>query len=89
MKKLIPQNDCVLCTLETKMEKTTPSGFVYKSNDVPVYKVVSFGPLFKNEIGLNVGDMIRTNSSGTLAKAGDCEYYIFKEENIAAKIIEG
>lgn len=85
--KIIPQSDCVLCTLETQTEKTTPSGFIYKSNDVPLYKVVSFGPKFKNSLNLASGDIIRTNSTGTLAKTEDFEYYLFSEENIIAKVI--
>lgn len=85
--KIIPQTNNVLCTLETKKEKITSSGFVYKSNDVLLYKVISIGPRFKNDINLSIGDFICTNSSGTLAKVDDREYYLFNEENITAKVV--
>ena len=83
--KLIPQNDNVLCTCVTSDNKTTSTGFIYKSNDIKLYKVESIGPNVK--IPLKIGDSIITNSIGTKAKLGEVDYYFFKEENIMGKVI--
>ena len=83
MKQLIPQNDVVLCALLSSNEKKTESGFVYKSNDIPLYVVEKVGPNVKMD--LHVGDVVVVNSTGTRAVIGDAEYFLFKEENIMGK----
>ena len=86
MKKLIPQNDMVLCKLVSSDEKTTESGFVYKSNDIPLYCIEEVGPQVKN---FNVGDIVVVNSTGTMVEFNDNEYFLFKEENIMGKVENG
>lgn len=85
--KLIPHNKNVICKCISSSEKTTESGFVYKSNDVPLYEVVSLDPNAKDDIDVNVGDVIRTNSSGTKAEVDGMTYYIFNSKNILAKVV--
>lgn len=83
---IVPQNDCVLCKLATAKTKTTESGLVYESNDMKLYEIVSIGRnVHDSHLNLKPGDLIAVNSTGTLAKLDDVEYYIFKLENIAAK----
>ena len=84
--KIKPQNDMVLCECTTSSQKQTNTGFIYKSNDIKLYKVLDVGPKVDADY-LAVGDIVVVNSTGTLAKVGDVEYYLFKEENIAGKVI--
>ena len=86
MKKIVPQNDIVLCTLASSTEKTTDSGFVYSSNELPMYKVESIGPNVKMHLAEN--DIIIVNATGTKAKLGNVEYFLFSEENIMGKVEE-
>ena len=85
--KLVPQNKNVMCRCISSNEKTTESGFVYTSNDVPLYEVVSIAEKVKDDICLNVGDIIRTSSTGTKVEVDGVEYYMFSSENIAGKVI--
>lgn len=82
-----PQNDNVLCTLVSSNEKQTSTGFVYKSNDILVYRVEAIGP--KVGMQLAIGDNIVANSTGTKVVVDNKDYYFFKEENIAGKIDNG
>ena len=84
--KLIPQNDNVLCVSLSSNEKTTSTGFIYKSNDVVLYKVVDVGPNVKMDIKSD--DVIVVNSTGTKTIVDDVEYYLFREENIAGKVLQ-
>ena len=76
----------VLCKCTTSSQKQTSIGFIYKSNDIKLYKVVDIGPKVDANY-LAVGDTVVVNSTGTLAKVDNVEYYLFKEENIAGKVI--
>lgn len=82
--KLKAQNDMVLCSLASSNEKTTSSGFVYKSNDIPLYKVEDIGSNVKME--LSCGDLVVVNATGTLASIDGIDYRLFKEENIMGKV---
>lgn len=84
--KIIPHNKNVICKCISSNEKTTESGFAYKSNDISLYEVVSFDDKVKDDIDINVGDVIRTNSTGTKIEVDDVEYYIFNSKNIVGKI---
>ena len=84
MKQLIPQNDIVLCTLLSSTEKETENGFVYKSNDIPLYFVEKVGPQVKN---FHVGDIIVVNSTGTKVEFDNTDHFLFKEENVMGKEI--
>ena len=87
MKTIVPQNDSVLCICMTEKTKTTEFGFVYESNDVPLYKVVSISKNAKdNNLSLEEGDIVRTNSTGTPITLDGVDYTIFKIENIMGKI---
>ena len=48
--KLVPQNKNVVCRCISSNEKTTESGFVYTSNDVPLYEVVSIAKKAKCQL---------------------------------------
>lgn len=82
--KIVPQNDMIACICTTSREKTTSTGFVYKSNDIPLYEVEGIGPRVK--MPLAVGDLITANSTGTSAVVDGVEYFLFKEENIVGKV---
>ena len=82
MKQLIPQNDMVLCTLLSSTEKKTKSGFVYKSNDIPLYLIEKVGPQVKN---FHTGDIIVVNSTGTKIEFDNVDHFLFKEENVMGK----
>lgn len=86
MKIAIPQNDIVLCKLKSGPEKTTKSGFIYVSNEVPTYEVVSVGPTVSKSVSLIDGDIIRTNSKGSIVHIEDDDYYMFKAENVVGKV---
>lgn len=87
--KLIPQNKNVICKCISLDEKTTESGFTYKSNDIALYEVISFADAIKKDVDIEVGDIITTNSTGTKVEVDGVEYYIFNSENIIGKIIKG
>ena len=87
MKQIIPQNNSVLCKCITEKTKTTESGFVYESNDIPLYEVISISKNVKNDIGLVEGDLVRVNSTGTLITLDEVDYILFKIENIVGKVI--
>lgn len=87
MKMIKPQNDMVLCICTTDSKKKLDSGFEYKSNDIKLYKIVGVGPKISAD-NFAIGDTVVVNSSGTLVKTDDAEYYLFKEENIAGKVCE-
>ena len=76
----------VLCECTTSSQKQTNTGFIYKSNDIKLYKVLDVGPKVDANY-LAVGDIVVVNSTGTLVKVGEVEYYLFKEENIVGKVI--
>lgn len=87
-KNIIPQNDSVLCKCISEKEKTIKgTSFKYESNDLLEYKVIAIGPkASESVIDLHEGDVIISNSTGTLIKCNDESYYAFKLENIVAKI---
>ena len=63
-------------------EKKTESGFVYKSNDIPLYLIEKVGPQVKN---FHAGDIIVVNSTGTKIEFDNVDYFLFKEENVMGK----
>ena len=87
MKKIIPQNDSVLCICTTDKTKTTESGFVYESNDVPLYEVISISNNIKNDLDLIEGDVIRVNSTGTPITLDNVDYILFNIKNVIGKVI--
>ena len=87
MKKIIPQNNSVLCICVTDNKKITESGFIYESNDIPLYKIISISKNAKNDIGLVENDIVRVNSTGTSITLDGVDYLMFKMENIIGKVI--
>lgn len=76
---------------KTKMTE----GFVCEVESIPVYEILKLSdPPSLSGIGdellkLDVGDKIVCNSIGTLVQDGEDEaLYLFKLENVAAKIID-
>ena len=90
MKKLVAQNDNVVCIVEKEsFSEANANGFIFKKPELPLYKIVDIGCNVKDDkLGLEVGDVVVTNSTGTLAIVDDVKYYMFKLENIAAKTNE-
>lgn len=86
--KIVPQNNYVLCKCITENKKTLASGFIYETNDVSLYEIIDISKNFKNTaLQLNIGDIIRTNSSGTKVKNDDGEFVLFECDSIVGKII--
>jgi co-chaperonin GroES (HSP10) len=87
--KIIPQNNQVLCKCITNNKKSLASGFTYETNDVLLYEVIKISENYpKTSIQLNVGDIIRTNSTGTKTTINNIDYILFADENIVGKVIE-
>ena len=79
--------------VEGKTKQTT--GFVCEVESVPIFEILKMSdPPTLTGIGdgvlkLKVGDKIVCNSTGTLVQDGEDEaLYLFKLENVAAKVIE-
>ena len=86
--KLIPQNKNIVCKCISSDEKTTESGFTYKSNDVKLYEVVSVSNVLRDDLfDIKAGDKIVVNSTGTKVEVDGEEYYMFNVENIMGKLI--
>ena len=87
--KLIPQNKNLVCKCISSDEKTTESGFTYKSNDTKIYEVISVSNAIKSDelCNVRVGDLIVVNSTGTKVEVNGEEYYMFNAENVMGKII--
>ena len=86
--KLIPQNKNIVCKCISSDEKTTESGFTYKSNDVKFYEVVSISNVLRDDLlNIKAGDKIVVNSTGTKVEIDGEEYYMFNVENIMGKLI--
>ena len=86
MNEFVPHNNHVVCKCITSNEKTTASGFVYKSNDLPLYKIVKMADDIKDS-PFNVGDVVVSVSTGTKFEKDGVEYVLFNVDNIAAKTI--
>lgn len=87
MNNIVPQNNTVLCIqVQSDRAKQNTNGFVYENAQLPIYKIVKLSQNFKNE-NFKENDMIVTNSTGTKLLSDGTEYFLFKEENIAAKIL--
>ena len=85
---IIPQNNYVLCKCITDNKKMLSSGFVYETNDIPLYEVIEISKNFDRSIvDINIGDIIRTNSSGTSANLDNNEYILFEANTIMGKVI--
>lgn len=94
LRKIVPQNGYLLCKMvEGKTKQTT--GFVCEVESIPVYEILELSePPSLLDIGdgllkLKVGNKIVCNSTGTPVQDGENEVlYLFKLENVAAKVIE-
>lgn len=85
--KIIPQNKMVLCTQASSSTRETTSGLIYTVEEVPLYKIEAIGPGVGLDAGFSVGDVVRVNSTGTLAKDMDEEHWLFSIDNIVGKVI--
>ena len=75
--------------------KKETSGFICEVKSLPIYEILKMSePPSLLGIGdgllkLKIGDKIVCNSTGTLVQDGEDEVlYLFKLENVAAKVIE-
>lgn len=94
MRKIIPQNGHLLCRMVEGKTKQT-DGFVCEIKSIPVYEILelseppSFDGIGNELLDLKPGDRIVCNSSGTPVQDGENEVlYLFKLENIAAKVVD-
>ena len=90
---IIPQNDYVLCKrVVADSSEVSKDGFIYQSLQMPEYEILKISESLSlanssKIVDLNVGDHIICSSSGTQVQAGNDEVlWLFKQENIAAKI---
>ena len=87
MNVIKPQNNMVLCKCITPKTKTTESGFVYESNDIPLYEVISVSDSMKDDaLHLEPGDVVRTCATGTLATVDEVDYVLFDIDSIMGKV---
>ena len=84
--KLVPQNKNVVCKRISPDEKTLESGFTYKSDDIPLYEVVSVSSKARDEIEIDVGDVVIASSTGTAVELDGVKYNVFSSESIVGKI---
>ena len=77
--------------IEGKKKET--SGFICEVESIPVYEILelsdppSFSEISDGLLKLKTGDRIVCNSLGTKVQDEDEVLYLFKLENIAAKVI--
>ena len=93
LRKIVPQNGYLLCKMvEGKTKQTT--GFVCEVESIPVYEILELSEspsllgIGDGLLKLKIGDRIVCNSTGTLVQDRDETLYLFKFENVAAKVIE-
>lgn len=93
---ILPQNGYVLCRrIVADSEEVQEGGLVYTTERLPVYEVLKISEPpslvdISEQLNLKVGDKIICNSTGTQAQVSDDEVlWLFKQENIAAKIKAG
>ncbi len=78
--------------VEGKTKQT--AGFVCEVESVPVYQILELSKFMPEPraddgaLSLEVGDMIVCNSTGTQVQDDDQDLYLFKFENVVAKVIE-
>lgn len=81
---IIPQNGCVLCRRVSGNVKVECGDLIYDKPQIPVYEILKTSkPTLED---LDVGSHIICNSSGTEVCCGEDSLWIFKPENIVAKI---
>ena len=90
---ILPQNGYVLCRrIVADSEEVQESGLVYTTERLPVYEVLKISASLSlggisEQLNLKAGDRIICNSTGTQVQVSDDEVlWLFKQENIAAKI---
>lgn len=84
MRQFIPENNTVLCVkIADERETAESGGFEYVKEALPLYRIER-SALSSDEF--KPGDVIAVDSTGTAVCDGERRYYIFKFDNIAAKI---
>ena len=83
---IIPQNSYVLCRrIADESTEVQKNGFVCSVPQMPVYEVLKISG---SQSQVRVGDHIICNSKGTQVQVDDESLWLFKQENIAAKLRE-
>lgn len=93
-RKIVPQNGHLLCKMvEGKTKETT--GFVCEVESLPVYEILELSEFMPTSsvgdgsLSLAVADKIVCNSTGTQVQDDeDQDLYLFKLDNVVAKVIE-
>lgn len=82
--QFIPIDNYILCEkiVDSHMEEST---ILYKKEEIPIYKVINISKKIKNFF-ISVGDYVIIESTGTLVKYNDKDYYLVNVDNIIGKI---
>lgn len=82
--QFIPIDNYILCEkiVDSHMEEST---ILYKKEEIPIYKVINISKKIKNFF-ISIGDYVIIESTGTLVKYNDKDYYLVNVDNIIGKI---
>ena len=82
--QFIPIDNYILCEkiVDSHMEEST---ILYKKEEIPIYKVINMSKKIKNFF-ISIGDYVIIESTGTLVKYNDKDYYLVNVDNIIGKI---
>lgn len=82
--QFIPIDNYILCKkiVDSHMEEST---ILYKKEELPIYQVINISKKIENPF-ISVGNCVIIESTGTLIKYNDKEYYLVNVDNIIGKI---
>lgn len=82
----IPTNNTILCEQIEKLESQVEiSGFAYKSEQLPKYKILKKSDDFELA-GYEAGDVVITDSIPTKFKSDEQDLFIIRAEHVAGKV---
>ena len=88
MKKIIPQNNMVLCRKVAKESTQQTTGFIYDEPTVPLFYIEAFGPKVQRN-NININDLVilaNGESSCTKAVVDDVEWFLVPDTSIAGVV---
>ena len=82
--QFIPIDNYILCEkiVDSHMEEST---ILYKKEELPIYKVINISKKIKNSF-IFVDDCVIIESTGTLIKDNDKDYYLINIDNVIGKV---